>query len=219
MRGLFFAMRRLVVALAISFGGHLALLEVLDYRAIPNSPVSSGRVLNVVLAERIGNNKPIEIKAYDGSESFGGRSENANSSLSVSDRATMRAGESNERTSAPGLFGVVPILPVESSDVSRSYIPSEKLDIRPVPIGPVIVPPPTVDIFLSEQGRLVLELFVDEQGYVVNVEIESSDVPRSVADAAVETFKATRMRPGVKAGVFVKAKMKIQVDYDSSMAH
>lgn len=89
------------------------------------------------------------------------------------------------------------------------YYAAHELDQRPQirshvePRFPVLALGPT--------GRVVLLLYIDEKGRVNKLATESGDPTGAFEAPAREAFSKARFVPGMKAGVPVKALMRIEV--------
>jgi protein TonB len=89
------------------------------------------------------------------------------------------------------------------------YFMAEELDRRPLiqsqvePQFPVLALGPT--------GRVVLRLYVGEDGRVERIAVESGDPTGAFEAAARAAFAPARFLPGMKGGVAVKALLRIEV--------
>lgn len=97
-------------------------------------------------------------------------------------------------------------LPVVSE--TRYFLASE-LDHRPVPLLPV--EPRYPDDADGRVGRVVLNLFIDQDGHVDKVVLVSGD--HSFEGSAIWAFGQARFSPGVRRGAAVKSQMLIEVTY------
>lgn len=119
---------------------------------------------------------------------------------------------------AVGREGGAP-LPVFPTSLHRdfdrgSYYSSNDLDVRPSPEQPIIIELDDPNMMEKNKGQVVLLVYVSPEGAVDNVEISSADAPMDVANSLMETFRAARMRPGIKSGQPVRARMKILVEFE-----
>lgn len=64
------------------------------------------------------------------------------------------------------------------------------------------------------RGKLILQLWISDRGQVVDVIVESSELPDIFAETATEAFKNTRFHPGERYGFKVNSLMRIEVKYD-----
>ena len=89
------------------------------------------------------------------------------------------------------------------------YYPAQLLDERPQVRTHVEPRFPETAAILG--GRVVLELYINEQGTVDEVVIVESEPSGFFETAATEAFGAALFRPGHKAGVAVKSRLAIEV--------
>lgn len=66
----------------------------------------------------------------------------------------------------------------------------------------------------SDGGRLLLIVFVDPNGNVVRVDVESSDFPAVVAESAEAVLRDVKFFPGKYGGQPVHARMRVEITYD-----
>ncbi len=63
-------------------------------------------------------------------------------------------------------------------------------------------------------GKLILKLWIDNQGQVEDVVVESSELPEIFAAVAVKAFRQSRFAPGERNGQRVATVMRIEVSYE-----
>jgi TonB family protein len=98
-------------------------------------------------------------------------------------------------------------------DSLLTYYSSEQLTKKPLVVHEEdLESKETHDI--KANGKIILLLFIDEQGYVRSAKIERSDLPDVFSDAAVKAFTKFRFSPGEIDGVAVKSSMRIEVKYE-----
>ncbi len=90
-----------------------------------------------------------------------------------------------------------------------AFYPSAALTIRPVALSE-----PLLDDNDAVSGEQVLTLWIDDQGAVVEVAVERSDLPADRRRAVTDAFRAVRFAPGEFNGKKVGAVMRIAVSYD-----
>lgn len=117
----------------------------------------------------------------------------------------------SEAAAAPGTgrtaaSGAKEDFPVPAED---RYFTASELDHRPVPLMPV--EPRFPRDAAGRIGRVVLNLFIDQDGRVDKVVLVSGDRPFD--ESAVWAFGQARFSPGVRNGVPVKSQMLIEVTY------
>ena len=99
---------------------------------------------------------------------------------------------------------VVPELPPV-----QAFYPSAALTIRPVALSE-----PLLDERDAAFGEQVLTLWIDDQGVVVEVAVERSDLPADRRRAVADAFRSVRFAPGELNGKKVGAVVRIAVSYD-----
>jgi TonB family protein len=93
-------------------------------------------------------------------------------------------------------------------DESRYFTASE-LEHRPMPLLPI--EPRYPEAADGRVGRVVLNLFIDQDGHVDKVVLVSGDHPFD--ESAMWAFVQARFSPGVKRGAAVKSQMLIEITY------
>jgi periplasmic protein TonB len=106
-------------------------------------------------------------------------------------------------------------LPSPASGVPRAprYFHAHELDRRPQILSHV--EPNFPALALVPTGRVVLRLYLDEEGSVETVAAESADRTGAFEAAARDAFAAARFLPGIKGGVPVKAVVRVEVLFGS----
>lgn len=110
----------------------------------------------------------------------------------------------------------LPILPDElPRGFDRSaYLAADELDVRPKSLHPIVIPFDDTSGIDRSRGEVVVVLFIGADGHVDLVDIERSDVPSAVSTIVADTFRAARMRPGIKSERPVPARMKVLVEFE-----
>lgn len=92
------------------------------------------------------------------------------------------------------------------------YYTSDQLTKRPRAIAvKKLDTPETQSIIVS--GKLILKLWIDTQGQVEDVVVESSELPEIFAEVAIKAFRQSRFAPGERNGQRVASVMRIEVSY------
>ena len=91
----------------------------------------------------------------------------------------------------------------------QAFYPSAALTIRPVALSE-----PLLDDGDAAFGEQVLTLWIDDQGVVVEVAVERSDLPADRRRAVADAFRSVRFAPGEFNGKKVGAVVRIAVSYD-----
>ena len=97
------------------------------------------------------------------------------------------------------------------------YMPSARLSVRPSAVDEISVPYPD-GVDHRGVSKAILTLFIDEEGAVVRVKIDKSDLPPQLQEAATNTFAQARFHPGRIDDRPVKSRMRIEVTFDSDAA-
>lgn len=69
---------------------------------------------------------------------------------------------------------------------------------------------------LAPPGKLLLKLWIDDRGRVIEVETESTDLPAEFAVAASEAFSRARFSPGERGGLPVGTVLRIEVNHSDT---
>lgn len=93
------------------------------------------------------------------------------------------------------------------------FYPTDQLSKRPQPLGSADLEAPEISLIVAS-GRMILKLWIDESGEVVDVDIENTDLPAVFSQTAQAAFKRLRFTPGERGGVRVGSVMRIEVNYD-----
>ena len=98
-----------------------------------------------------------------------------------------------------------------------AYYATDQLSKRPQPLAAADVETPEIRAVVAS-GKMVLRLWIDPSGAVVEVDVEKSDLPAMFARTAIAAFKALRFTPGEIDGRPVGTLMRIEVSYDDGRA-
>lgn len=93
------------------------------------------------------------------------------------------------------------------------YYAAEELERRPQILSHV--EPAFPVLALAPAGRVVLQLYVDEEGRVERIATEADDANGAFASSAREAFGAARFLPGLKGGAAVKSVVRVEVRFGS----
>lgn len=95
------------------------------------------------------------------------------------------------------------------------YLPRRLLSVAPVAQQPVeLLWPDDVRVAAGRYGA-VLVLFIDEQGVVQRVKVESGDLPPALQELALAAFAGASFAPGQVQGVPVKSRIRVEVEFQS----
>lgn len=101
---------------------------------------------------------------------------------------------------------------VSQGAISRFY-PVDQLDQKPRLLESAELDTQEAQPVVAT-GILVLRLWINERGRVVNVEIEHSDLPPLLVRSAVTAFERMRFSPGHLGGQLVGSVLRVEVRYD-----
>lgn len=118
--------------------------------------------------------------------------------------------------SPPNPTGGENLLPIPGID----YYPSKQLTVKPRALSePVLDPEAGANnrenkIVFAASGKIILVLWINDNGNVVDVLIEESDLPEIFSQTAVKAFRELKFSPGELDGKAVGSVMRIEVRYD-----
>ncbi len=92
------------------------------------------------------------------------------------------------------------------------YYTIKELEHAPVILKNVDNDPPELLQFI-QGGELTIQIWIDENGDVVNTEIVKSNLPEEFNKSAITNFSAAKFSPGIKNNIPVKTVAKITVRY------
>lgn len=102
----------------------------------------------------------------------------------------------------------------ERLDPYAGYLPRSVLTIAPRALTPVVIDYPRfdgeVDFYSGE-----FDLFIDDDGSVARVAVATPDLPGILGNAVNEAFMSARFAPGELEGRPVRARIRIEVTFDS----
>jgi len=98
-----------------------------------------------------------------------------------------------------------------------TYYTTDQLSKRPQPLGSAELDVPEIRPIVAS-GSVILQLWIDESGAVIEVAIEQTSLPDIFSRTAVAAFKGLRFAPGERSGVRVGSVMRIEVNYDDGRA-
>lgn len=117
-----------------------------------------------------------------------------------SDLEHVRGHLNEERSDTPALLPLPGV----------AYYSLEMLSVRPRPLGEVLLDSEETAGMVSEHS-MVLELRISERGDVVDVAIESSELPETASASVVSAFRKLRFLPGELNGQKVGTVMRVGV--------
>jgi hypothetical protein len=93
-----------------------------------------------------------------------------------------------------------------------AYYTTDQLTQRPRPRSEPELDTPALGPMIAA-GAIILKLWISEQGEVIAVEVEKSELPGNYAETAVAAFRKLRFTPGELDGRRVGTLMRIEVTY------
>ena len=93
------------------------------------------------------------------------------------------------------------------------FYPTDQLTARPQLVEATELDTPEIKPILAS-GRVVMKLWINDRGEVVEAEIEKSDLPEAFGRSAVAVFRRMRFTPGQRLGKAVGTVMRIEISYD-----
>lgn len=99
----------------------------------------------------------------------------------------------------------------------RYFLVSE-LDVIPISQRDIDLYPPELRNFKHGGGKIVLGLWIDENGRVAKVEPVSSDLPAIFAEMAARVFMQASFVPGRKNDLAVKSKVEAVMIYPKNLS-
>jgi protein TonB len=92
------------------------------------------------------------------------------------------------------------------------YHESVELDVRPL-IMTRVMPEYPEEVLSGTRGRVVLELYIAEDGYIDRARVALAEPAGKFDAAALKAFAGARFTPGVKAGKPVASRLAIEVTF------
>lgn len=103
------------------------------------------------------------------------------------------------------------LLPLPGVD----YYATNELTIKPQPLGEAALDPAEIAAIVAS-GKILLVLRINEQGEVVGVSVDHSDLPDVFSEAVTTAFRKLHFSPGELNGQKVGAVMRVEVRYDDA---
>lgn len=147
----------------------------------------------------------------------------ASVSESVPDKGTLRGAREHKKRGVGGLAVSSPddapsdmspteglnLLPIPGVD----YYAINELTIKPIALGEALLDPEDIGSIVAS-GKIVLVLWINDQGEVVDAFVDRSDLPDIFSEAATNAFRKLRFLPGELNGQKVGTVMRIEVRYE-----
>lgn len=92
------------------------------------------------------------------------------------------------------------------------YRPDQLTRPPHIDLPPELNPPELASAYGS--GRIVLQLWINERGHVVDTVVEKTELPELFSHVTTSAFRLARFHPGELNGVSVRAIMRVEVDFE-----
>ncbi len=118
---------------------------------------------------------------------------------------------SNNQASIPSKDDLA-LMPVSPQLLPKFY-KARELDILPKPIGEVPLKYPSTVKDVLQSGTVRLEIFIDDNGDVLSLNVIDATLPGVFDQAAIDAFKNQRFEPGMLNEKPVKSYIKMTVGF------
>lgn len=112
-------------------------------------------------------------------------------------------------TATPSVSKGSSMLPMEG----KAFFPTSALTKLPQPTVYIELNPADKPWGLVE-GKIIITLWINEQGRVVDTQVEANELPPAVGEFVVSAFTKTGFVPGQRLGKVVGTIMRVEVQYD-----
>lgn len=103
--------------------------------------------------------------------------------------------------------------PVLAAPLQETYFKLDELEEHPRILEDIEQNPAELKPY-AHSGRVVLQLWIDEHGSVVNQKLVETFLPAVFVDNAMKSFAQAKFIAGVKDGRPVKSTVKVVINYD-----
>lgn len=97
--------------------------------------------------------------------------------------------------------------------IFSSYFSIKELDAAPAIVRDIDLSSEEIQSRISDGGKVILRLWIDETGHVVRAEPLSTEMPAIYAETAARAFMEAKFSPGIKNGKAVKSKINVVLVY------
>lgn len=120
------------------------------------------------------------------------------------------------RLAEPAPPAAAPATPTDAPSLAgRIYHPAERLTKHPQPTVAVDLEGPELRPVVAS-GRMVLRVWIDDDGGVADAEVETSELPPAFARVAIAAFRQTRFIPGELDGRPVRSFVRLEIGYEDN---
>jgi protein TonB len=113
--------------------------------------------------------------------------------------------------SAPNAIDASPVALAVPRD--PTWYSAKQLDELPRPLGPIRPKLPLARGAGTAQGRVVLQLLIDENGVVTSASVLEAEPEGDLAEQALAAGREVRFRPGSKGGRVVKSRVLLELTF------
>lgn len=100
------------------------------------------------------------------------------------------------------------------SNYDPTYYPTRELDVYPALLSPLTIVYPEPALREHRTGRVLVLVLIDAAGRVDDVSLVEADPAGYFEDAARRTLAAAQFSPARRAGLPVKSRVLIRLDFD-----
>lgn len=94
-----------------------------------------------------------------------------------------------------------------------TFYTTDQLSKRPQPTAEAELDAPEIRPIIAS-GKMILKLWINELGEVIDVEVERTELPEAFSRTAVAAFRRLHFSAGERHGQRVGSVMRIEVSYD-----
>lgn len=107
------------------------------------------------------------------------------------------------------------VLPLGLALAQVYYFRSSELDSRPLPKVQIVPPYPVAAALQQIDGRVVLRVYIGDDGEVDDVIVLAAEPPGTFDESARQAFASAVFTPGLRSGRAVKSQLTLEVAYDA----
>lgn len=181
----------------------LILLPYLGQRSVASRPVVDGKsARNSDFAVRLSVIPKITSRNLSTGSGLASASIDMNAGKARDERV---AQPSPDRPQGADLFPIPAPAFYTTDQLTKPPQPAEAPDLEP-----------PQDLPIAQSGKMILKLWINARGEVVDITAENNELTEAVTAAVVANFRRTRFMPGERNGERVPSVMRIEIVYDGS---
>lgn len=197
--------RRLTIALGVSIAAHIAIIFLPYIGGGGQSAGGSG-----AQGPRTERSLQIQIVSTLATETEPAKP-TADLSTQAAAAGTTSSSDDKPRSLADAQSQGKGLLPIAAAP----YYNSDQLSKRPELLSDDPLDAQQLRV-LASSGKLMLKLWINDRGQVVDAVIEKSELPAEFSAAAAAAFKEVRFSPGERDGLPVGSVIRIEVRYSDT---